>query len=325
MLTLQHERRVSRGREGGGVAHSTARAVAHQHADPATCKKSERGGVVGGEGGVVCDCFQFLCHLGSHIPSLGVQVRAGYFCVSIIHQTDMDYINVRTCSYACVYTRGWSTPTTNQRTILTWKNSHKLFLCSGRDSNLWSSNPLDLFLRPMFYQLSHHIHQNACPIYNQAFRTRDRILVPDTHNRMSNFRFLFLAKCSSRAFPFLLFFLLSLLHFSYCTVPTGFFSMGNSACFPRGKSAVTKSSPSQPNLTTNLFCTFDLTSFVVDGDTDTDIYNKNIKTETSYNLTKLTYNKQEIPVSPAYPSLPQDLLHKRHAAGRGVVKVVQLP
>ena len=34
----------------------------------------------------VCDRFLFLCHLGSHIPSSGVQMYAGYFRVSIIHQ-----------------------------------------------------------------------------------------------------------------------------------------------------------------------------------------------------------------------------------------------
>ena len=44
----------------------------------------------------------------------------------------------------CAYThRSWA----HQRvstTFLTWKNSHKVFLCSWRGSNLWSWNPLDL-------------------------------------------------------------------------------------------------------------------------------------------------------------------------------------
>ena len=46
--------------------------------------------------------------------------------------------------YACAYTRGWSTPTTSQHTILTRKNSHHFLVCSGRDSNLCSLYPLDL-------------------------------------------------------------------------------------------------------------------------------------------------------------------------------------
>ena len=54
-------------------------------------------------------------------------------------------LTCRVRSYACVYTRrGWGTPTASQHNILTRKNSHKFFLCSGRDSNLWSWNPLDL-------------------------------------------------------------------------------------------------------------------------------------------------------------------------------------
>ena len=39
----------------------------------------------------------------------------------------------------------WGTQTTSQHNILTRnKNSHKRLLCSGRDWNLWSRNPLDL-------------------------------------------------------------------------------------------------------------------------------------------------------------------------------------
>ena len=36
---------------------------------------------------LVCDRFEFLRHLGSHIPSSGVEVHAGYFRVSTIHRT----------------------------------------------------------------------------------------------------------------------------------------------------------------------------------------------------------------------------------------------
>ena len=61
------------------------------------------------------------------------KVHAGSFCVSVIHRS-LTWV----CSYACVYTQGWGTPTTSQHNILTRKNSHKCFLCSGRDSYLWS-------------------------------------------------------------------------------------------------------------------------------------------------------------------------------------------
>ena len=42
-----------------------------------------------------------------------VGMHAGYFCVSIIHQTLTWTTGSLTCvrSYACMYTRGWGTPT----------------------------------------------------------------------------------------------------------------------------------------------------------------------------------------------------------------------
>ena len=46
----------------------------------------------------------FLRHLGSHIPSSGVQAHAGYFRVSIIHRTltrTAGIFNVRTWSFVC--------------------------------------------------------------------------------------------------------------------------------------------------------------------------------------------------------------------------------
>ena len=68
------------------------------------------------------------------------------FFGSVIHRTLTWTTGSVTCvrSYAYVYTRGWGTPTTSQHNTLTRKNSHNLFLCSGRDSNLWSWNPSDL-------------------------------------------------------------------------------------------------------------------------------------------------------------------------------------
>ena len=68
------------------------------------------------------------------------------FRVSAIHRTLTCTTGSLTCarSYVCVYTRGWGTSTTSQHNIFTRKNSHKLFLCSERDSNLWSWNPLNL-------------------------------------------------------------------------------------------------------------------------------------------------------------------------------------
>ena len=61
---------------------------------------------------------------------------------------------------AYTHGRGWGTPITSQRNILIRKNSHKCFLCSGRDSNLWSWNPLARISRPTLYQLSHHVPVN---------------------------------------------------------------------------------------------------------------------------------------------------------------------
>ena len=73
------------------------------------------------------------------------KVHPGSFPVSVIHQTLTWTTGSLTCirSYACVYTRGWGTQT-SQHNMLTRKNSHKFFFSSGWDSNLWSWNSLDL-------------------------------------------------------------------------------------------------------------------------------------------------------------------------------------
>ena len=80
----------------------------------------------------VCDrCFSFLHHLGSHIPSSGVQLHAGYFPVSIIHRTLTWTTGSLTCvhglSYAYntwsfVYTRGFGTPTSQHNLFDAEKN-----------------------------------------------------------------------------------------------------------------------------------------------------------------------------------------------------------
>ena len=76
----------------------------------------------------------------------------------------MDYriFNVRTVrdhSYACVHTRGLSTPKTSQHNIFDSElKSHFVFLCSGRDSNLWS---LDFESMLFLYPLSHPV----TPVY----------------------------------------------------------------------------------------------------------------------------------------------------------------
>ena len=66
-----------------------------------------------------------------------------YFRVSVIHRALTMTTGSLTCvrSYAYVFTRGWVTPTRSRHNIF---NRQKAFLCSGRDSNLWSWNPLDL-------------------------------------------------------------------------------------------------------------------------------------------------------------------------------------
>ena len=48
------------------------------------------------------------------------------FCVSVIHRTTRSLTWVR--SYACVYTRGWGTPTTSQHNILTRKKLSQFVL-----------------------------------------------------------------------------------------------------------------------------------------------------------------------------------------------------
>ena len=63
-----------------------------------------------------------------HYPVL--QVHAGSFHVSIIHQT-LTWTTgswVRDHFYVCVYTQGLGTPTMSQTTFLTRKNSHKFFI-----------------------------------------------------------------------------------------------------------------------------------------------------------------------------------------------------
>ena len=69
------------------------------------------------------------------------------FRVSVIHRTLTWTTGSLTCvrSYACVCTRGWCTPTASQHNINFWlgKTLTIFFLCSGRDSNLWTWNPLD--------------------------------------------------------------------------------------------------------------------------------------------------------------------------------------
>ena len=71
--------------------------------------------------GSVCDRFEFLCHVGSHILSSGVHVPAGYFRVSIIHWTlkwtTGSLMCVHDLSYACVYTQGLGTPTASQHNV----------------------------------------------------------------------------------------------------------------------------------------------------------------------------------------------------------------
>ena len=75
-------------------------------------------------------------------------VLCAVFHVSVMQQTLALTTYSLTCardlSYACVYTHGGWAHRRVITTCLTRKNSHKLFSCSGRGSNLWSWNPLDL-------------------------------------------------------------------------------------------------------------------------------------------------------------------------------------
>ena len=80
--------------------------------------------------------------LSSHIPSLGVQMHAGYFCPSIIHRTLKWTTGSLTCVFCMrAYThRGWAHRQQVGTTFLIHINL-KFFLCSWQDLN---PRPLDL-------------------------------------------------------------------------------------------------------------------------------------------------------------------------------------
>ena len=78
---------------------------------------------------------------GTALPSfVWVFSCVQFSCFRNPPNSDMDYriLNVRTF-FLCVRIR-----TGVGHNILTRKNSYKFVLCSGRDSNLWSRNALDL-------------------------------------------------------------------------------------------------------------------------------------------------------------------------------------
>ena len=87
--------------------------------------------------------FSFFLRSSMRVSVL--QMHAVYFHVFTMMNppnSDIDHRIFHVRTFLCVYTRGvWGT-STSQHIILTRKNS--FFLCSGRDSNLWSWNPLDL-------------------------------------------------------------------------------------------------------------------------------------------------------------------------------------
>ena len=93
------------------------------------------------------------------LPSLFVFSCVQCFRASVIHQTLTWATGSLTCvhghSYACIYTQGLGT-LTSQHNILTRKLS-QIFLCSGRGLNLWS-----LDLKSMLYQLSHPVYTCTC-------------------------------------------------------------------------------------------------------------------------------------------------------------------
>ena len=75
------------------------------------------------------------------------------FCASKIHWTltwTTGYAH--TWSFLCVHIHMRVGNTDESAQILTRKNSHQFFSCSGRVSNLWS-----LDLKSMLYQLSHPV------------------------------------------------------------------------------------------------------------------------------------------------------------------------
>ena len=106
----------------------------------------------------------------SRYPTLiNYKLHAGSFRVSTIHNRNLTWTTgsltcARDRSCACVYARGLlSTPTRNQHNILFGLGkTHKLFLCSWRDSNLGS---LDLESEAVLYQLSHRVTHRC---YNWA-------------------------------------------------------------------------------------------------------------------------------------------------------------
>ena len=123
--------------------------------------------------GSLCDRFYSSRHLGSHIPSSGVQVHADYFRVSIIHQTRTWTTGSLTCVhgllYACVYTRGGlGTPTASQHNL---SDSEKLSFSFAPDGVRTSGHgissptidprPLDLPSNALTTETARHPFQVA--------------------------------------------------------------------------------------------------------------------------------------------------------------------
>ena len=120
-------------------------------------------------GGSVCDRFELLRHMGSRIPSSGVQVHAGNLRVSIIHWTltwttgslmcvhHHSFFNVCTWSFLCLrrHRGGWAHRQRVSTTFFTRKNSQ---ICAP-DGVRTSGHGNYWILRPMLYQLSHPISE----------------------------------------------------------------------------------------------------------------------------------------------------------------------
>ena len=78
------------------------------------------------------------------------------FRVSVIHRALTWTTGSLTCarSYACVYARGWGTPTSSQHNILTRKLTNLSCIPDGIRT---SGNGIHWISRPTLYQFSHHV------------------------------------------------------------------------------------------------------------------------------------------------------------------------
>ena len=120
--------------------------------------------------------------------SLIIKCMLGPYVFPYSTNSDMDYriSNVRTWSFLgmCVHTGSWAHRQRVSTTLLTWKNSHKLFLCSWhrRGSNLGS---LDLESDALPTEPPRHPDIDLCIPAHTTFSDLDHISKKQQHETES--------------------------------------------------------------------------------------------------------------------------------------------